>query len=122
MTQGPLDLQIRHVRNGVVLDLNGRLIMGEAEMSLRTAIHSLLDGGTKNLALNLSEIKYIDSSGIGSLAAVWTTSKKAGANCRLFAIPIKVKLMLKISRLDTVFQVLEDEASALSSFSVTPSA
>ncbi|MGE5327076.1 MAG: STAS domain-containing protein [Deltaproteobacteria bacterium] len=117
MAQGPLDLQIRNVRNVVIVDLDGRLIMGEAEMSLRAAVHSLLDGGTKNLALNLSEIKYIDSSGIGSLAAVWTTSKKAGANCRLFAIPTKVKLMLKISRLDTVFQVLEDEASALSSFS-----
>ena len=117
MNQGPLDLQIRNVRNVVILDLNGRLIMGESEMSLRSAIHSLLDGGTKNLAINLAEIKYIDSSGIGSLAAAWTTSKKMGANCKLFAIPSKVRLMLKISRLDSVFQVLDDEASALNSFS-----
>ena len=85
------------------------------------AQRSLLEGGTKNLAINLADIKYIDSSGIGSLAAAWTTSKKMGANCRLFGIPTKVKLMLKISRLDTVFQVLEDEASALSSFSTIPS-
>jgi anti-sigma B factor antagonist len=122
MTQGPMDLQIRNVRNVVILDLNGRLIMGEAEMSLRSAVHNLLDGGTKNLAINLSEVKYIDSSGIGSLAAAWTTSKKMGANCRLFAIPTKVRLMLKISRLDTVFQVLEDEASALNSFPGAPNA
>jgi anti-sigma B factor antagonist len=117
MNQGPLSLRIRNVRNAVILDLTGRLIMGDAEMSLRSAVHELLDKGTKNLAINLAEIKYIDSSGIGSLAAAWTTSKKAGANCRLYAIPKKVMLVLKISRLDSVVQVLEDEASCLNSFS-----
>jgi anti-sigma B factor antagonist len=116
MNQGPMDLQIRNVRNVVILDLAGRLIMGEPERSLRGTIHSLLESGNKNLAINLSEIKYIDSSGIGSLAAVWTTSQKAGANCKLFAIPQKVQLMFKISRLDTVFKILQDETSAVNSF------
>jgi anti-sigma B factor antagonist len=116
MNQGPLSLRIRHVENVVILDLTGRLIMGDADLSLRSTVHELLDGGAKNLALNLAEIKYIDSSGIGSLAAAWTTSKKAGANCRLYAIPKKVMLVLKISRLDTVLRVLEDEAAVLNSF------
>ncbi len=117
MSQGAMSLQMRNVRDVVILDLGGRLIMGEAEQSLRKTVHTLLDGGKKNLALNLSEIKYIDSSGIGSLAAIWTTSRKSGASCRLFAIPKKITLMFKISRLDTVFQIYEDEAAALSSFS-----
>lgn len=116
MNQGPMDLQIRNVRNVVILDLTGRLIMGEPERSLRSTVHNLLDTGSRNFAINLAEIKYIDSCGIGSLAAIWTTSRKAGANCKLFAIPKKVLLMLKISHLDTVFQVLEDESAALNSF------
>jgi anti-sigma B factor antagonist len=116
MNQGPMDLQVRNVRNVVILDLAGRLIMGEPEKSLRSTVHSLLETGSKNLAINLAEIKYIDSCGIGSLAAAWTTSRKAGANCKLFGIPKKVLLMLKISHLDTVFEALEDEAAALNSF------
>ncbi len=117
MSQGAMSLQMRNVRDVVILDLGGRLIMGEAEMSLRKTVHGLLDGGKKNLAINLSEIKYIDSSGIGSLAAIWTTSRKAGAQCKLFGIPKKITLMFKISRLDTVFQIFEDEAGTLGSFS-----
>jgi anti-sigma B factor antagonist len=116
MNQGPLILRIRNIRNVAIIDLTGRLIMGDAEMSLRSTVHELLDGGTRNLAINLAEVKYIDSSGIGSLAAAWTTAKKAGANCRLYAIPKKVMLVLKISRLDSVVKILEDEASALKSF------
>jgi anti-sigma B factor antagonist len=116
MNQGPLSLRIRNVRNVVILDLTGRLIMGDADMSLRSTVHDLLSGGAKSLAINLAEIKYIDSSGVGSLAAAWTTSKKAGAICRLYAVPKKVMLVLKISRLDSVLQVLEDEAAVLNSF------
>jgi anti-sigma B factor antagonist len=116
MNQGPMSLRIRNVKNVVILDLTGRLIMGDADAALRTTVHEVLDGGAKNLAINLAEIKYIDSSGIGSLAAAWTTSKKAGAHCRLYAIPKKVMLVLKISRLDSVLQVLEDEAKVLESF------
>lgn len=114
--QSPLSLRVRKIRDVAILDLTGRLIMGDAELSLRSTVHELVDGGTKNLAINLAEIKYIDSSGIGSLAAAWTTSKKAGTNCRLYAIPKKVMLVLKISRLDSVVRILEDEASVLKSF------
>jgi anti-sigma B factor antagonist len=117
MDQGPLNLRIRHVQNVVILDLTGRLIMGDADMALRRTVHDLLDGGAKKLAINLAEIKYIDSSGVGSLASAWTTSKKAGATCRIYAVPKKVMLVLKISRLDSVLQVLEDEASVLTSYS-----
>ncbi len=116
MDQGPMSLHIRNVRNVAILDLDGRLIMGEPANSLRSAIHSLLESGGKNLAINLAEIKYIDSSGIGALAAAWTTSRKMGAQCKLFAIPNKLMLMFKISRLDTVFQIMEDEKAALNSF------
>jgi anti-sigma B factor antagonist len=116
MNQGPLNLRIRRVQNVVILDLTGRLIMGDADTALRGAVHELLDGGAKKLAINLAEVKYIDSSGVGSLASAWTTSKKAGAVCKIYAVPKKVMLVLKISRLDTVLQVLEDEASVLTSF------
>jgi anti-sigma B factor antagonist len=118
MNEGPLNLRIRKVKDVVILDLTGRLIMGEAEKSLRTTVHQLVDGGSKNLAVNMAEIKYIDSCGIGSLASAWTTSKKAGANCKLYAVPTKVMLVLKISRLHTVMDILEDEAAALNSFPV----
>jgi anti-anti-sigma factor len=116
MNEGALSLRTRHVKDVVILDLTGRLIMGESELCFRNAVHQLVDGGTKNLAFNLAEVKYIDSSGIGSLASVWTTSKKAGAVCRLYSVPKKVMLVLKISRLDTVLQIFEDEAGAVNSF------
>lgn len=114
MTDGPLSVRIRTVGNVVVLDLTGRMIMGEAERALRATVRELVEAGKKNLAFNLSEVKYIDSSGIGCLTAAWISAHRKGARCRLFAVPSKVMLMLKISRLDSIFEVLPDEASALS--------
>jgi len=113
MSQGPLSVRIRNVGNVVVLELNGRMIMGDAERALRGTVRDLMESGSKTLAFNLSEVKYIDSSGIGCLAAAWTTANRMGARCRLFCVPNKVMLMLKMSRLDTIFEVLPDEASAL---------
>lgn len=116
MSQGPLTVRIRNVKDAVVFDLTGRLIMGEAESSLRAKVRDLLDAGTTKLAFNLSEIKYIDSSGIGCLAAAWTSANKRKARSRLFAVPSKVMLMLKISRLDSILEILADETSALSNW------
>ena len=113
MNQSPLSVRIRNVDDAVVFDLTGRLIMGEAESALRQKVRDILDSGTQKLAFNLSEIKYIDSSGIGCLAAAWTSANKHKAKSRLYAVPSKVMLMLKISRLDSILEIMSDETSAL---------
>jgi anti-sigma B factor antagonist len=116
MSQGSLSVRVRNVKNITVIDLTGRLILGDSERMLRSTIRDLLEGGQKNLAVNLAEVSYIDSSGIGCLASAWMTSNKNGARFKLFAIPSRVRLMLKMSRIDSMIEVFEDEASALSSF------
>lgn len=114
MRGGPLSVRSRAIGNVTVLDLSGRMIMGEAEKALRATVRELIEAGNKNLAFNLSEVKYIDSSGIGCLAAASVSAHRNGVRCRLFAVPNKVMLMLRISRLDTILEILPDEASALS--------
>ena len=111
-----LTIEVRNVRDVVVLDLAGRLIMGGGEKALRDTARRLVDGGNKNLAMNMSNVTYIDSSGVGALASAWTSASRIQAKCKLFAVPGKIRLMLKISRLDTVLEIFADEASALASF------
>jgi anti-sigma B factor antagonist len=116
MSQGTLSVRVRNVKTVAVLDLTGRLILGEGERMLRKTIRDLLEGGQKNLAVNLAEVSYIDSSGIGCLASAWMSANKDGAHLKLFAVPSRVRLMLKMSRIDSMIEVFDDETSALSSF------
>lgn len=116
MSQGTLSVRVRKVKNVAVMDLTGRLILGDSELALRKTIRDLLEGGQKDLAVNLAEVTYIDSSGIGCLASAWMTCNKNGARFKLFAVPGRVRLMLKMARIDTMIEVFDDETSALSSF------
>lgn len=113
MNDGILTINIRKVGEVNLLDLNGRLIMGKPVEDLKEHASSLLESGAKSLGVNLTKVSYLDSSGMGALATLWTSSKRAGARCRFYAAQPRVATLLKITRLDTAMEFLPDEDSVL---------
>jgi anti-sigma B factor antagonist len=112
----PLQVRVRRVGDAVVLDLAGPLLLGDAVESLHAHIQQMLSEGVRNLAVNLTEVPKLDSSGMGALIRAYTTVKKNGGSMRTFAASEGVRQMLKMVRLDTVLELSEDEASALAGF------
>ena len=112
-----MDINIRKADNATILDLNGPFVMADAP-NFKARVRELLDSGTKHLAVNLSGVSFLDSSGIGAIVGAFSAVKGAGAQCKFFAPSAQVLKVLKMVRLDTVLDLRQDEASALSSFSV----
>jgi anti-sigma B factor antagonist len=99
-----------------VLDLSGRITLGEGSALLRTTIRELLEGQRFKILVNLADINYIDSSGIGELVGAYTTVKNRGGELKLLNLTKKVHDLLQITKLYTVFDVYTDEVSAVRSF------
>ncbi len=97
-----------------ILDLNGALKLGESEQEFRQWVQQLIDDGSKQLAINLAGVPEMDSSGVGSLVRALTLVKKSGGHCTFFAPTKRVSQLLKMVRLDTILDIAEDEATALS--------
>ncbi|HEY4355073.1 MAG TPA: STAS domain-containing protein [Acidobacteriaceae bacterium] len=112
-----MDIKIRHVEGVTVLDLSGKITMGEGSGQLRSALTDALSAGSKKILVNLGGVSYVDSSGLGELVGGYTTVKNAGGEMKLLNLSKKVKDLLVITKLLTVFDVSEDEASAIASFS-----
>ena len=106
----------RKVGDVTVIDAVGRITLGEASSTFRDTIRDLAQGGHKKVLLNLSEISYIDSSGIGELVSGFTTVTNHGGNLKLLGLSKRVKDLLQITKLYTVFEVYDDEAEAVRSF------
>jgi anti-sigma B factor antagonist len=99
-----------------VVDVAGRITLGEGSSALRDALRGLVSGGQKKILLNLGEVSYIDSSGIGELVSGFTTVTNNGGQLKLLNLAKRVKDLLQITKLYTVFDVREDEADAVRSF------
>jgi anti-sigma B factor antagonist len=99
-----------------VIDVSGRITLGEGSSALRDNLRDLTAQGEKKILLNLSEVSYIDSSGIGELVSAFTTVKNSGGELKLLNLTKKVHDLLQITKLYTVFDVKDDEATAISSF------
>jgi anti-sigma B factor antagonist len=106
----------RQVDGVTILDLSGRITLGEGSVQLRDAIRDLLAKGSKLILLNLADVNYIDSSGIGELVSAYTTVRNQGGELKLLNLTKKVHDLLQITKLYTVFDVKDDEASAIASF------
>jgi anti-sigma B factor antagonist len=104
-----------------VLDLSGRITLGEGSALLRATIRELLEQQRLKVLVNLGDINYIDSSGIGELVSAYTTVKNRGGELKLLHLTKKVHDLLQITKLYTVFEVHSDEMAALRSFN-TPTA
>ena len=109
-------LNTRQVGDVTVIDVAGRITLGEGSSALRDALRELVGKNQKKILLNLGEVSYIDSSGIGELVSGFTTVTNSGGNLKLLNLNKRVKDLLQITKLYTVFDVHEDEASAIRSF------
>ena len=99
-----------------VVDLSGRITLGEGSVVLRDTIRDLVGKGNKKILLNLGDVTYIDSSGIGELVSAFTTVRNQGGELKLLNLTKKVHDLLQITKLYTVFDVKDDEATAISAF------
>jgi anti-sigma B factor antagonist len=106
----------RQVDGVTILDLSGRITLGEGSVTLRDAVHDLIAKGSKHILLNLENINYIDSSGIGELVSAFTSVRNAGGELKLLNLTKKVHDLLQITKLYTVFDIWDSEASAVSAF------
>ncbi len=111
-----LTIASREVDGVTVLDLSGRITLGEGSVQLRDAVRDLIGKGQKNILLNLDDVNYIDSSGLGELVSAYTTSRNQGANLKLLNLTKKVHDLLQLTKLYTVFDIFDDEASAIGSY------
>ena len=111
-----MTLATRNVSGVTIVDLSGKITLGEGGVTLREEVRKLLADGSKKIVLNLGEVNYIDSSGLGELVSAYTAVKNAGGELKLINLTSKVRDLLVITKLVTVFDVKDDEASAVSSF------
>ena len=109
-------LSTRQVGDVSVVDVAGRITLGEGSSALRDALRDMVSKGQKKILLNLGDVNYIDSSGIGELVSAFTTAKNQGGELKLLNLTKKVHDLLQITKLYTVFDVKDDEATAVKSF------
>src|ERR1700746_1687266 len=99
-----------------VVDMSGRITLGEGSVVLREAVKDLLAKGQKKILLNLGDVTYIDSSGIGELVSAFTAVRREGGELKLLNLTKKVHDLLQITKLYTVFDIKDDEAAAIKAF------
>ena len=111
-----LNIEERQAGDVTVLDMKGKITIGEGSVALRTAIRRMLEEGKKKILLNLAGVGYIDSSGIGELVSSYTAINKESGELKLLNLTQKLQDLLTITKLLTVFDVYESEEEALASF------
>lgn len=111
-----MQLKTRKIDSVNVVDINGKIILGEGNIILRDTIRNLLARGEKKILLNLGDVTYIDSSGIGELVSSFTTTTNQGGQLKLLNLTKKVQDLLQITKLLTVFEVFTNESQAVQSF------
>ncbi len=111
-----MKVSTRQVDGVTILDLSGRITLGEGSVQLRDAVRDLLSKGNKQILVNLGDVNYIDSSGIGELVSAYTAVRNQGGELKLLNLTKKVHDLLQITKLYTVFDIKDDEASAVAAF------
>jgi anti-sigma B factor antagonist len=112
----------RQVSGVTVVDISGRIVLGEESAALRDEIHDLLSKGYKQILLNLGAVDAIDSVGLGTLVGAFATVRKQDGELKLFNLPNKVADVMQMTKLYTVFDIMKDEAAGLKSFSQSKAA
>ena len=111
-----LNIHERQAGDVTILDLEGKITIGEGSVSLRGAIRRLIEEGKKKILLNLAGVSYVDSSGIGELVSSYTTIGREGGQLKLLRLTQKIEDLLAITKLLTVFDTYDEESAALNSF------
>jgi len=100
-----------------IVDLSGRIVLGDGSTALRDLVRNLISAGNKKILLNLRNVDYIDSSGLGELVSAFTSMRSGGGELKLLNLTKRVQALLQITKLYTVFDITDDEATSLKSFS-----
>lgn len=111
-----ISINERQAGDVTILDLSGKITIGEGSVILRQKVRDLLAGGKNKILLNLGDVSYVDSSGIGELVSSYTTVRNQQGALKLLNLTEKIQDLLAITKLLTVFEVFEDEGDALASF------
>ncbi len=111
-----MKINSREKDGAVILDMTGRLVLGEDTLLLREQVRALISKGHKKILLNLQAVPYIDSSGLGELVSAFTAVRREGGDLKLLNLGPKVHGLLQITKLYTVFEVYQDEKVAICSF------
>jgi anti-sigma B factor antagonist len=111
-----MKIETRTVGDIRILDCSGKITLGEGTMAVRNTVRDILKSDGKKIILNLADVNYIDSSGIGELVSTYTTVTNNGGQLKLLNLTKKITELLAITKLLTVFQVFDDEKAALASF------
>lgn len=106
----------RDVSGITVLDIEGRIVLGEESNSFRERVKSLLAAGKKKIVLNMAQVSYIDSAGLGTLVATFHSARSQGATLKLVNLGAKFKEVLQVTKLMTVFDTYDNETAAVQSF------
>lgn len=111
-----MKIETRTIGDVTILDCSGKITLGEGTMTVRNTVRDILNANGKKIILNLADVNYIDSSGIGELVSTYTTVTNKGGQLKLLNLTKKIQELLMITKLLTVFQVFENEQAALASF------
>jgi anti-sigma B factor antagonist len=111
-----MKIETRTVGDVHILDCSGKITLGEGTMAVRNSVRDVLKNGGKKIVLNLADVNYIDSSGIGELVSSYTTVTNQGGKLKLLNLTKKIQELLAITKLLTVFSVYDNEQQAISSF------
>jgi anti-sigma B factor antagonist len=111
-----LKTSTRQVQDVTIVDLGGRITLGEASVAVRDLINNLLSKGNKKILFNLAEVNYIDSSGIGVLVSSFTSVRSQGGQLKLVNMSKRIRDLLQITKLYSLFDIKDDEATAVASF------
>ena len=112
----------RQVGGVTIVDISGRIVLGEESAALGDLLCDLLSKGHKKIVFNLGDVDYIDSSGLGHLVSAYTSVQKQGGELKLLNLTKKVQDVMQITRLYTVFDIMDDEAAAVRSFAPSSAA
>ena len=111
-----MKVNVRTEGEVTLIDLNGKITIGDGDVILRDAIEKVLKGGVTKILLNLSKISYMDSAGIGELVACYKRAREKGGELKLLNPSGKVEDLLQLTKLEEIFETFRDEATALKSF------
>jgi anti-sigma B factor antagonist len=112
-----MQIEQRAVGDVTVLDLKGRVTLGEGDELLKDKVNSLLNQGLKKIVLNLADVPYVDSAGLGEIVRTYTTVSKQGGTLKLLNLTKRITDLLSITKLLTVFETFDNENEAVRSFS-----
>ncbi len=110
-------IETRTVNDVTILDIHGKITIGEGSAEIRNRVRDLLQAGRKKILLNLGDVSYVDSSGIGELVSSFTTVTNQGGQLKLLSLTKKLRELLAITKLLTVFDTYDEESKAVASFS-----